>query len=210
MRHLIWSSLLCGLLACDSPTTAPLPYYDSPDFTPRWHEPAALPADFHTVTPFALKDQHNQPFTEADLDGKVVVVDFFFTFCPTICPKLTASMARIDAELPTDADVVLVSHTVAPEYDTPQKLRDFAKRSQITSPRWFLVTGERAEIYRLGRSVYFAEGSMGKTKGADEFLHTESMVLVDQNGHLRGIYNGLDAEAVGQLIADAQALLEER
>lgn len=209
MRHRIWISVLCGLLACNAETSEPLPFYDSPEFTPRWHDPAALPADFHAVTPFALTDQHNRSFTEEQLAGKVAVVDFFFTFCPTICPKLTASMARIDAALPADADVVLLSHTVAPEYDTPQELRAFAKRAQITSPRWFLLTGERDEIYRLGRSVYFVEGNIGKTKDPDDFLHTESMVLIDQKGHLRGIYNGLDAEAVDQLISDAQALLME-
>lgn len=176
---------------------------------PRWHDIDTLPDDFHAVSSFSRTDHHNAPFTADRMADKVAVVDFFFTFCGTICPTLTLNMARIDASLPGDADVVLLSHTVAPEHDTPSKLGGFAKRSNITSSRWFLLTGERSELYRQGREVYFAEGSLGKNKGDDDFLPTESMVFVDRDGHLRGIYNGLDDAAVDQLIADATVLLGE-
>lgn len=199
---------LLGLLGCQE-AAEPLPYFDSPDFTPQWLTEDTLPADFHRLTPFSLTDQDGQPFTEADMLGKVAVVDFFFTFCPGICPQLTESMARIDAAIDASAELVLVSHSVAPEHDTPQKLSAFAARSGITSPRWFFLTGARAEIYTLGRSVYYIEEDMGREKSPEDFLHTENIVLLDRAGHLRGVYNGLRRPSVDQLIEDIQTLLAE-
>ena len=85
-----------------------------------------------------------------------------------------------------------------------------AEEKQITATNWHLLTGDRELIYQLGREVYFAEESLGKEKSPDEFLHTENFVLIDQNRHLRGIYNGLNKASVQQLVADIKLLQRER
>ena len=193
------------------PTQAPhsitLPFFDSPEFTPRWIDPEDLPDDFHTIPSFTLYNQRGETVTEAALDGNITVVDFFFTACNGICPRLTQSMARIDAAIDPDADFVLLSHSVTPERDTPEVLQSWAEAKGVRSDRWHLLTGERSTIYALGRSAYFIEESLGLEKNPDDFLHTENMVLLDRSRRIRGVYNGVNKASVSQLTKDAQALL---
>lgn len=213
MRASHWVGLLllaaCGTPASESPSDA-LPFYDSPEFTPRWLKPAEVPEDFHHVPPFSLTDQHGATITEKHLDGNIAVVDFFFTSCPGICPMLTKNMALVDASLPDDAPVVFLSHSVTPTDDTVEVLQQFAEAKGVTSARWHLLTGDRDVIYHLGRSVYYAEEDLGVSKSPDDFLHTENMLLLDRKRRLRGIYNGLNKTSIRQLIGDAKLLMNER
>lgn len=208
--------LLVGLGACEAdpevasaPPVRPLPYYDSRDFTPRWLE-GPPPAGFHRVPTFSLTDQHGQALTEADLDGRVSVVAFFFTACGGICPELREALAEVDAALAPEAPVLLLAHSVTPRTDTVARLQAYAARHELSSPRWHLLTGSRALIYRLGREVYFSEEDLGEEKGPDDFLHTENLVLVDQYRHLRGIYNGLRTADRARLLAHIEVLLAAR
>lgn len=185
-----------------------LPFFDSPDFTPRWH--AEAPADFHAIPAFSLTDQHGTEITEADMDGKIAVVDFFFATCGGICPRLAESMAELDATLPADADVVLLSYSVMPEHDTVPVLAEYAESRGVTSDRWHFLTGDRAAIYDLGREAYFIEEDLGEDKDPDDFLHTENVVLLDGNRRIRGVYNGLNRASMAQLTADAHTLLDAR
>jgi protein SCO1 len=210
LERLLIPMLLLGCGdAADVSTTATLPFFDSAEFTPRWLEEDALPADFHRVVAFALTDQRGDSVTEADMDGQVTVVDFFFTTCVGICPTLTKNMAVIDAAFPPGADLLLLSHTVTPDDDTVDVLKSFAARKGVTSPRWHLLTGERSLIYHLGRQIYFVEEDLGINRSDDDFLHTENMVLVDGDRHIRGVYNGLNTASVQQLIADIGVLMRE-
>ena len=193
------------MMSCASQPDA-LPYFNSPEFTPRWMAAQDVPADFHHVTEFSLQNQHGATINESVLDGRVTVVDFFFAACNGICPKLAESMSRVDLQLDSP-DVVLLSYSVTPETDTVPVLAEYADARGITSSRWHLLTGDRALIYHLGREVYYVEEDMGVEKGPDDFLHTENLVLIDQNRRIRGVYNGLNPGAVGQLIEDAQVLL---
>ena len=101
-----------------------LPFYDSADFTPKWDGVDAPTA--HRIRPFRLTDQQNAPFTEADLGGRIAVVDFFFTTCPAICPLMAASMGDVQKAFLDDDRVVLLSHSVTPETDTPEVLAQYA------------------------------------------------------------------------------------
>ncbi len=191
--------------------TAPqhLPFFDSPEFTPRWLEPTEVPTGFHQIPEHAMTDQHGAEVTEAAMTGKVTVVDFFFASCRGICPRLAQSMQTIDEAFPSDAPVLLLSYSVMPEHDTVDVLATYAQTRGVTSPRWHFLTGDRAQIYSLGRTAYFVEESMGIERDDDEFLHTENVVLIDQNRRIRGIYNGVTDASVRQLITDAQTLLAE-
>ncbi len=204
----LWGCLF--LLSCRSsaPETV-LPFFNSAEFTPRWISPQAVPGDFHRVPEFSLINQHGATVSEKELDGNITVVNFFFTFCPGICPTLMKNMALVAENFPEKSGVLLLSHSVTPEHDTVEKLRRYAKQKNIVASNWHLLRGERSVIYRLGRAVYFAEESLGEQKSPDEFLHTENLILVDKNRHLRGIYNGLNKASVRQLISDIKALQQE-
>ncbi|MCJ8163474.1 SCO family protein [Pontibacter sp. E15-1] len=181
-----------------------LPYYDSADFTPKWELPANK--EFHQIRPFSLINQENQEFTEADMEGKISVVDFFFTSCPGICPKLTSSMTDLQQEFLDNDDILLLSHSVTPDYDSAAVLKQYAIDKGVDFKRWKLLTGDRSEIYDLGRKYYFVEEDEGKAIDEDVFLHTENFVLIDKQRHIRGIYNGLDPNSIQSLIADIKVL----
>jgi protein SCO1 len=108
-----------------------------------------------------------------------------------------------------DKDVLLLSHSVTPEYDSVSILRDYAEMKGVVEGKWHLLTGNRDEIYNLGRNQYFVEEDLGLEKDPDDFIHTENFVLVDQNRYIRGIYNGLNKTSVNQLIADINTLKSE-
>ena len=205
----------CQNAAADAPSshgaTDALPYYADGDFTPHWFPRGEVPADFHAVPAFSLTDQQGQAVTEADLDGKLTVANFFFTACPGICPMTTANMKRVQAAFADDDGVVMLSHSITPAADSVAALRDFAERMGVLADRWHLVTGDRDQIYALGKAAYFADDDLGETVAAPDaaFTHTESFYLLDGDRHIRGVYNGMNTAAVAQLIEDVRALQRE-
>ncbi|WP_435624874.1 SCO family protein [Flagellimonas sp.] len=187
-----------------------LPYYVDASFTPKWISPKSLDTlNIHKVRPFGLINQLGDSINEKTFEGKIYVTDFFFTSCPGICPKMTNNMLLIQEEFEKDDEVLLLSHSVTPEYDSVPVLKHYADAKGVISNKWHLVTGNRKEIYDLGRYGYFVEEDLGLPKGEDDFLHTENFILVDKNRHIRGIYNGLNKTAIAQLIADIKTLKKE-
>jgi protein SCO1/2 len=195
------------LASCQEKKQAKLPYYDTPDFTPKWE--MSNEKTFHQIRPFKLINQENQDFTEKDMDGKICVADFFFTTCPGICPKMTNSMAAIQKEFISDDQILLLSHSVTPEKDQVPVLKKYAEAKKVDAKRWKLLTGNKDEIYDLGRKYYFVEEDEGIEKGTDIFLHTENFILIDKQRHIRGIYNGLDPNSIQRLIRDINVLKTE-
>ena len=184
-----------------------LPYFADPTFQPHWIRNEESLADFHQIRPFHLTDQDGNEFTEKDVEGKVYIVDFFFATCGGICPKMTSNMAILQDEFIDNPEVLLLSHSVTPSIDTVEALAAYGDRNGIDSKKWKLLTGDRSEIYDLGRNYYFVEESLGLEKSEDDFLHTENFVLLDQNRRIRGIYNGINKTSVNYLIEDINTLL---
>ncbi len=188
-----------------------LPYYEEATFTPKWLSYEEVESqDFHRVSEFQLINQEGDTITKNTFEGKIYVTDFFFSYCPGICPKMTYNMSILQKEFLNDEEVLLLSHTVTPGHDSVETLKRYAQKHDINSEKWHLVTGDRDLIYELGRQDYFIEEDLGLGKKADEFIHTENFVLVDKNGRLRGIYNGLNKTSIQQLIADIKTLKKER
>jgi len=184
-----------------------LPYYNEATFTPIWFESKeAVPENFHQIPPFSLLNQFGDSITEKDVDGKIFVTDFFFTTCPGICPKMTSNMLLIQEAFLEDEDILLLSHSVTPEYDSVPILRSYAEMKGVIKDKWHLLTGDRKEVYDLGRNQYFVEEDLGLEKDPEDFIHTENFVLVDGSRHIRGIYNGLNKTSINQLIADIKSL----
>lgn len=194
------------LISCKNKSIT-LPYYDTPDFTPKWEMPDNK--TFHQIRPFTLLNQENELFTERNIEDKICVADFFFTSCPGICPKMTKSMGDIQKEFMNDDEIMLLSHSVNPEKDSVPVLQIYARDVNVNYNRWKLLTGNKDEIYDLGRKYYFVEEDEGIRKGNDVFLHTENFILIDKQRHIRGIYNGLDPNSIENLIRDIRILKEE-
>jgi protein SCO1/2 len=175
-----------------------LPYYETAQFTPRWAAVA------HQVGAFNLTRQTGASITERSLNGRIHVASFIYTRCAAVCPILVGQLGRVQRAIQAMPDVTLVSYTVTPDTDTPGALAAFGRDRGIDPSRWWLVTGNRDQIYRLARDSYFADDSrVGRAPDrAQEFLHTEKVLLVDRQRRIRGVYNGTQPFDIDQLIAD--------
>jgi protein SCO1 len=199
--------IICLSISCKQEEVRKLPYYDTADFTPKWQLPEK--GTFHAIRNFNLIDQKGAAFTEKNIEGKICVADFFFTICPGICPKMTNSMADLQDAFIKDDDVLLLSHSVTPEKDNVEVLQKYGENKGVQYAKWRLLTGQKAEIYDLGRRYYFVEEDLGLKRDNDDFLHTENFILIDKKRHIRGIYNGLDPNSMAVLTKDIQALKQE-
>jgi len=212
--YLIISLGLLILFGSSCATKAPeqhLPYYNSPDFTPIFlsNKSEIISKITHTVKPVGFTDQDKQSLKPETTKGKIHVADFIFTSCGNICPVMTSHMAKVGKAFERDPSVVILSYSVTPWIDTPDKLKKYKQEHGITKPDWHFLTGSKSAIYTLARTGYFAEESLGYSKDSTQFLHTEHFILVDASGRIRGIYNGtLELEA-DQLINDIRTLKQE-
>lgn len=158
------------------------------------------------VRNWAFTDQLGRPIANEDLRGKVHVVDFFFTSCPTICPKVKGQMLRLEEEFGDNPDFALLSFTVDPKRDTPERMKDYAEKLGITDmDRWRFIHGDKFEIYDLDAEyLSIAEENANAPGGFD---HTGYIVLVDREGFVRSYANGTDPAEVTYLMDDIRLLL---
>ena len=163
---------------------------------------------YHKIPNFKFLNQDSLWISQKDMAGKIYVADFFFTTCPTICPTMKTQLLRIYDKFAEDDRVRILSHTIDPEYDGVRVLKDYAKKLNITSPRWNLVTGKKSDIYRLGEKSYMVTAQEDANEEGG-FVHSGAFILVDQNRHVRGIYDGTKEEDVNHLIEDMSLLLKE-
>ena len=187
-----------------------LPFFNEASFTPKWISPKSQELKkFHKIPDFYLTNQNGEKVTQKTFENKIYITDFFFTTCPGICPMMTSNMFKLLEEFKNDNDVLLLSHSVTPKKDSVSILKEYALENKIDDTKWHLVTGDRKQIYDLGRQSYFVEENLGEPLGNDDFLHTENFVLIDKNKHIRGIYNGLNRASIAQLIVDVKSLQNE-
>ena len=163
----------------------------------------------HKIPEFELTNQLGRKVTLSEIEGKVAVVNFFFTSCPTICPKMMRSMQTVQELYLNDDQVVLLSYSVDPKRDTPTRLAKYGDAYHIDPDKWSLLTGSKKEIYRLARNGYYLAASQGDG-GDHDFIHSENLVLIDRQKRIRGYYDGTEAESVDQLINDITKLKRER
>lgn len=187
-----------------------LPYYNDESFTAHWITPNSEEEKaFHKIPDFNLTNQLGEKVSHKTFEDKIYITDFFFVSCPGICPKMTKNMFKVQEEFKNDSDIAFLSHSVTPSIDSVSVLNTYAKNNGVIDHKWHLVTGERDEIYSLGRDHYFVENDLGVPKDINDFLHTENFLLIDKKKHIRGIYNGLNRASIAQLITDIKALKEE-
>lgn len=163
---------------------------------------------YHQIPSFQFLNQDSVLVSEKNVAGKVYVADFFFTTCPTICPKMKTQMLRIYERYKEQADVCLLSHSIDPDFDTPSVLKDYADRLHILAPKWNLLTGDKSKIYALGQKSYMVSAQEDPAE-AGGFVHSGAFILVDKNRHVRGIYDGTVEAEVDRLLEDMEVLLKE-
>lgn len=194
-------SMLATQTACIQPES--LPFYQTADMTPEWISPSTRT---HRVADFRLVDQHDRAVTNAAFRGKATIVHFFFTRCGDVCPTTSSHLARTLRAI-DDPRLQVLSHSVTPEADSVASLRHYAAMHRIVDPRWRLVTGPRSEIEDLARYSYFVRLGRDSTYGVASIAHTESVLLVDDAGRLRGVYAGTLALEMDRLREDVLILL---
>lgn len=202
--------LVVCIVGCSSDATQ-IPYYNTPDFTPTFlSENQELKNTItHQISDFSFVNQYKQIITNKEIEGKVHVANFMFTSCTSICPDMTGNMKLVEEAFFNDERVAVLSYSVTPWIDTPDKLLDYVKFNDIKTNNWHFLTGSKNDIYSLARESYFAEESIGFSKDSTDFLHTEYFILVDKNKRIRGVYNGTLMLESKQVVEDIKILLEE-
>ena len=164
---------------------------------------------WHKVKNIQLTNQLNQHVSLDDLDGKIIVLSFFFTRCPTICPKLGVAMKKLQNSFPqNDSIVQFISMTVDPKHDSVPQLRHWAEKFHVNPDSWWVVTGDRDSIYDFAFTEIKA--SVADVNVDTAFVHTENFFLLDKNRVIRGWYNGLDSTAQSRLVRDIPLLMLEK
>ncbi len=164
---------------------------------------------YHTIGDFRLVNQEGRDVTPDTFEDKIYVADFFFTSCPTICPTMKTQMLRVYQRFLEQSEVAILSHSIDTKHDSVPVLKEYALRLGIEDDqKWHFVTGDQAEIYKLGQSDYMV------TAGADEnapggYIHSGAFLLVDRDKHIRGVYDGTVVEDVDELMEDIELLLKE-
>ncbi|MFN3848964.1 MAG: SCO family protein [Spirosomataceae bacterium] len=189
--------------------TSHLPYFHTADFTPLWLTETTQIDTLHTIAHFEFLNQNNQKVTPETFKGKIHVMNCFFTICPSLCPRLMSGMKEVQKAFKDDKSVLFASYSVTPERDSVAVLKEYAQGHQIPDNQWYLLTGNKKQIYETARKSYFADENIGVQKGENDFLHTENFILVDKNLHIRGIYNGTLPLEIEQLVKDIEQLKKE-
>ncbi|MDX2046770.1 MAG: SCO family protein [Chitinophagaceae bacterium] len=165
---------------------------------------------WHKVKPFTLTNQLGKEVSLGDWGNKIIIADFFFTSCPSICPTLTRNMKKLqDAFAKTDTIVRFVSFTVDPERDSATRLKAYADKYNVNHDTWWFLTGEKQEVYDIALKEFKA--SVAQEEGVDtNFIHTDKFFLLDKDRVVRGWYNGLDSANLDKLMRDVVFLMMEK
>lgn len=188
-----------------------LPIYSPRDINPELVDSTVQHiGNDHKIGDFAFTNQNGKLITQKDYENIIYVADFFFTTCPTICPKMTDNMVWLQNQLKNNPKVKLLSFSVTPDIDTPEVLKKYAIEKGVDDSRWNLVTGDKSAIYYLARKSYLAVKT-GKPEELYDMVHTENFILVDKNKRIRGFYDGtnLDQPSEDNKIKNMQQLLAD-
>ncbi len=168
-----------------------------------------LPA-YGKVPSFQFQDQTGKSFSRSELSGRVWVAGFIFTRCMGPCPMISAKMAELKKRLSYSPRFALVSFSVDPEHDTPEKLAEYARKFQSDGkPAWFFLTGAKEKIYELATQTFLQTADMDSSQKdiQMQFMHGTRLTLVDDQGQIRGFYNIFEPQGIDQLERDIRAIL---
>ena len=160
---------------------------------------------YHTMGDFSFIGHDSSLVTQELVRNKIYITDFFFTTCKTICPRMSNQLMRVQNAFKDDDNILILSHTVDPEHDTPGVLAQYAKKHNAIKGKWFFITGNKKQLYDMARNSYFITAMEGDG-GPDDFIHSEQFVLIDKDKRIRGFYDGTDYNEVSRLIDEVKVL----
>ena len=187
--------------------------------TTEYHETSILPilgfkesddngkTIYHTIPDWEFINQNGKTVSSKDYKGSIYIAEFFFTNCPTICPKMTVNMHALQ-EKTKDLDVQFVSYTVDPKRDTSATLKNYQQTYGINDENWNMLTGEQYKIYELGVNGYLVP-NQEDALAPGGFLHSEMFMLIDKLGRIRGYYDGTNPKNMDKIVHDIKILINE-
>ena len=179
----------------------------------NWYEKNVQPLPVlinkdHRIADFELINQHGSIATIKDWNNKIVVADFFFTRCSSVCPKMTNSLKKVQVATTQNKDLFITSFSVDPEADSVSRLQQYVKRFCLNETNWTLLTGSKKDIYRLARKSFLVTATDGDG-GPNDFIHSDLLILIDKQKRIRGYYEGTIEKDIQQLIKDIKKLENE-
>lgn len=163
---------------------------------------------FHQIPEFRYQNQDGEWVDNSKVKGRVFIADFFFTSCPSICPKMTSQLKRLQILTEDIPELRFLSFSIDPEVDQPEVLRKYIQEYGVSTRNWDFLTGDEEETHELGVKGFLVHAESDEDAPGG-FAHSPSFVLVDRDGLIRGIYDGTSTEDVDQLNKDIRRLLKE-
>ena len=202
MKHLIFLPFLAIIIACESPKQK-LPYLGNPE------KVVGTDTIYPSIPNFSFLNQEGKTIQGTDVQGKVYVAEFFFTSCPSICPKMLKQMKRVSEKFGDREDFRILSFSIDPVRDSVGTLAEYGKRAKIDPKHWWMLTGNEDSIYQLGEN-HFMSHMVADDNEPGGYVHSGFFILVDRQGHKRGAYDGTDPKDVDRLMKELPLLLEEQ
>ncbi len=166
----------------------------------------------HSIMDFYLQNQNGKWVDQSITKDKIVVANYFFATCPSICPIMNSKLAKVNDYYKNSKKLLILSHTVMPEVDSAEVLFEYAARYDADASTWQFLTGSKKHLYELARKSYLIcpdENDPNYDHGSEnDFIHTENVALIDQNGRIRGFYDATSDQQIEQLIKDIQILID--
>lgn len=199
MRILFFALSISLFLSCNS-NDRKLPYLGNPIVKGN-------DTIYPRIKSFSFINQDSLIITNKTFDNKIYVADFIFLSCPTICPMMNTELNSVYTTFKNNNQILFLSHTIDPEHDTVERLKNYTKSHQI-SDRWHFVTGNKDSIYKIAKESYFAT-AYKDAKEPGGYVHSGGFLLIDKNKYIRGVYDGTNPQETKRLINDINALLSE-
>ena len=201
MKYLILVAVVLGLYSCvASDTHGKLPKLGHMDVVNG-------DTTFHTVPSFSYTNQYGEAVSNKTFEGEAYIVDYFFTSCPTICPKVKAQQLRLYDRFKDSPNLSFLSVSIDTKYDTVDKLKSYADGLEIGKGNWHMVTGTKDMIY--DNAIGFFHVALENEEAPGGYDHDGKLVLIDKNHHIRAFCDGLIPEEVDRFVFDIENLLNE-
>jgi protein SCO1/2 len=207
MKKLLLLPLIALAISCGAPSEKTSEIAELPILGERYVDDNQDTV-YHSIADFAFVNQIGDTIRKEDMAGKIYVADFFFTTCPTICPVMKKEMLRVYEQFKGEPNFRILSHSIDPTHDTQAVLKDYAEKLGVPdAATWNFLTGDQEKIFEIGQTSYMTT-TMADDIEPGGFLHSGAFLLVDQQGRIRGVYDGTKTEQVDRLLADIPKLLK--
>jgi protein SCO1/2 len=189
----------------------PLPIYGPKQVAQTFHKvrgKVIYDTIYHQIPDFQLYDQENKLTTQKNFAGKIVLFNFFFTGCPTLCKEINSNIAKLAADYQKNNMLKFVSVTVDPATDNTTVLNKYAQTLKANENQWKFLTGDTTTIYSLSRNGFLVTAVNGNNN-PENFIYSEKLILIDQERRIRGYYNGTSINEMTKLNDEIKVLIAE-